>query len=794
VTNGSGRYYLEPVRLGAEPAGYWLGGGASGLGLTGEVTEGQLPALLEGRHPQSGVPLRARATRVRGWDLTATAAKSVSVLWALTDAETAAAVEAAERAAATAAIGYLETALDPDAGSSPLIAAGFFHRTSRSGDPHLHTHLVVANLAFRGGRWRALDSKALGAHASTAGLVYQCHLRWEMSRRLSLTWAAVGHGAAQVEEVPSVLLGAFSQRRAQVQAGMRAHGGRSPTAAQVAALDGRPPRSDDVSVAARRHQWEHRAGELGTSRIGVLPRDPVEGPPSLPEALDPTDLLFDLSSFSQKDVVAAVCSGATAGLPVQTVLDVARRYLASDKVRELEKAPVLRHGDVMRVGPRIIPVGTDQRRWVTAPSAAVERDLAECASRSGELLIVDLSSASQRNAAVGESARRWTSLGYRVLAAAGSEEIRRESEAASGVPFRPAGELLQSFCSLRHPPLVPTMVLVAGAEELGAQALLNLVRAAEVTGAPLALFGHAPPFPTADRYGGWRSLAHLGRQPNQILPGPVGLAEVMRTENLVMAADSDRLRDAMVQDWLGLPPGSVMAARRREDQADLNHRAQRALQGAGRLSGEPWPLDGLEIWDGDRILLRCGRAPGLTLWHRTGMQLEGPGAARLERNEIPPGAARQLAYAVTPYQALRLRAEKVLLLADAEAIGPVSHRRYLLARPEDMARQRLAWDPPEPVLALLGPPPPGWGRQEWDRAAAAVESYRQRWSISDEETGLGPPPGDALQKAQRKEVERALHSLRRLAREHARQLRPTPSTSHDIGRELGRSPGWGGMT
>jgi len=42
------------------------------------------------------------------------------------------------------------------------IVAAFEHRTSRAGDPQLHTHLVVPNL-LRGtdGSWSAVDSRAV---------------------------------------------------------------------------------------------------------------------------------------------------------------------------------------------------------------------------------------------------------------------------------------------------------------------------------------------------------------------------------------------------------------------------------------------------------------------------------------------------------------------------------------------------------------------------------------------------------------------------------------------------------
>lgn len=40
-------YYLDPD----EPAGRWWGSGRAGLGVDGEVTAGELRAVLEGVHP-----------------------------------------------------------------------------------------------------------------------------------------------------------------------------------------------------------------------------------------------------------------------------------------------------------------------------------------------------------------------------------------------------------------------------------------------------------------------------------------------------------------------------------------------------------------------------------------------------------------------------------------------------------------------------------------------------------------------------------------------------------------------
>ena len=98
-----------------------------------------------------------------------------------------------------------------------FIAAAFRHRSSRAGDPLLHTHVVVANATQAAdGRWTALDGRELYRHAKTAGFLYQSALRAELSRELGIHWQAVESGTADLAGVPRRVIEHFSQRRAEI--------------------------------------------------------------------------------------------------------------------------------------------------------------------------------------------------------------------------------------------------------------------------------------------------------------------------------------------------------------------------------------------------------------------------------------------------------------------------------------------------------------------------------------------------------------------------------------------------
>jgi conjugative relaxase-like TrwC/TraI family protein len=155
-----GEYLLSSVALGideyyagvGEAPGVWSGGWATDLAVEGMVEADQLRALIGGNHPASGAPLSAglRERSVKAVDLTFSAPKSVSLLWALGSEPVADVVMGAHRDAVEVALGFLEEhaatariqaeGIRRHVGTHGWVVAGFVHRTSREGDPQLHTH------------------------------------------------------------------------------------------------------------------------------------------------------------------------------------------------------------------------------------------------------------------------------------------------------------------------------------------------------------------------------------------------------------------------------------------------------------------------------------------------------------------------------------------------------------------------------------------------------------------------------------------------------------------------------
>lgn len=370
-------YYLR----GGTATGQWRGSGAAELGLEGTVSTEGLVRLFDGEHPGTGEQLgrRLRKDGVAAWDVTFSADKSVSLLWALGDQATRGQVLEAFEAATAAAFGYLEsvasstrgaakTPLVDDQGNSVLaddgtprfrvetwpiatsgyVAASFTEFTSRADDPQIHTHVVVAN-RVRGvdGVWRTIDGRLLFSHQLAAGYLHEAVLRRELTERLGVRWQPVRNGMADIEGFTGDQIEAFSRRRRQLEA-WREEQGLPDTAAarEVAVLATRSPKRDhplDKLVG----EWRQRALEVGLTPeriVGMMDRSrnvTPANPEALFERLASADgLTARASTFGRPEVVKEVAAALPEG-GTRPEIDA----LCDTFLRTREVVPLLTAGD-----------------------------------------------------------------------------------------------------------------------------------------------------------------------------------------------------------------------------------------------------------------------------------------------------------------------------------------------------------------------------------------------------------------------------------------------------------------
>ena len=182
-------------------------------------------AGMDPRRPDRHLGRRYDETSVRGFDVTCSAPKSVSVLFALGDADTRREVLAAHDAAVAALTGWIERHAHTRyriggevaiVDAEGIIAAAFRQHTSRALDPQLHTHLVIPNrVASPDGRWLALDARLIKHDQRSLSAIYHAGLRAELTDRLGVAWQAPEHGIAEIRDVPDDVLAEFSTRTAR---------------------------------------------------------------------------------------------------------------------------------------------------------------------------------------------------------------------------------------------------------------------------------------------------------------------------------------------------------------------------------------------------------------------------------------------------------------------------------------------------------------------------------------------------------------------------------------------------
>lgn len=288
AARGATTYYEGLARedyyeKGGEPPGRWMGWLADDMGLQGNVKDGQLKAMFEGYHPDTGEQLAKNAGEEHkaGWDLAFSAPKSVSTVWAVADESTRAEIQAAQDEAVKAALAFLEqhafSSRDRQGNTQAdkLLSVAYPHSTSREQDPQLHTHLLVANLAQRiDGSFCSIDFDT--RWKMSAGAVY----RAELASRMQTLGFQVERDADsfQIAGVPASLVEECSKRRQQIEAILEENGYSSAKAAEVAALASRTTK-EIIHRDELFKRWHEAALEHGFTPESVAQlRFPAQAP------------------------------------------------------------------------------------------------------------------------------------------------------------------------------------------------------------------------------------------------------------------------------------------------------------------------------------------------------------------------------------------------------------------------------------------------------------------------------------------------------------------------------------
>ena len=675
---GQAGYYERQVARGrddyysgrGEAPGEWTGRGAGALGLHGRVGAAQFNALMAGLDPSDpALGRRLRDSRgeprVVGFDLTFSAPKSVSVLFAVGDDHTAGQLVAAHEHAVRAALEYVEDeavrvrrgrgGASVEVGEG-VVAAAYRHRMSRALDPQLHTHVVCANVA-RGpdGRWTALDGRPFYEHAKTAGFLYQAHLRAEVRDRVGLVWGPVVKGAAELADMPAEVLGEFSRRRQEILEAAREAGVDDLASEQgkYVAVATRERKHYGVETHTWREEVRARAGEHGLDRDGItelLAGRPAHrrGQDELVEERDLGDRLAGsggltekANAFEARDALREYAAAASQGARVSELRARGARFAGRGDVLATV-AGGLTTQDLVAAERRLIAAaigrageGTavvDERvlgRALARVDRALSVEQAEAVgavARSGNGVdVIEALAGTGKTFAAGALRRVYEDAGRHVIGVAPTGRAVRELAEEAGVA---AWTLDRALLDLEGGDALPerTVVLLDEAGMAATRSTERLLGFAARAGAKVIAIGDSGQLASV-RAGGW--MREVGER-----VGAHRLTAVMRqrdpderralaelhdggAERYLRWAQQQRrvhahagagAQDAALEGWRRAvgehgPIQAVLIARDNATRASLNAAAREHLRGRGGL-GEDHAYGPVSVAVGDRVICR----------------------------------------------------------------------------------------------------------------------------------------------------------------------------------------------
>jgi conjugative relaxase-like TrwC/TraI family protein len=510
--------------------------------------------MFEGRDPTTGELLGRPHGRnaVPAFDVVLRPTKSVSILYGLGDPATGRAVLEAHHGGLAEAVAYLDEHLGARRGhggvqhvsGQGVLAVGFDHRTSREGDPLLHTHLVIAN-RIRGpdGRWTALDGRDLYRHRLAADAVYRATYQRELVRTLSVEWtAADGHGNRELQGIPEALVRRFSKRTSEIDTELErlAADGRerTPRLVKWAVHSTRKPKQHETPDTLY-GRWRAEAAERGvdadtlvrtvTGRTADRPQDRTVSTEVTGRLFDrlagPDGLTASASTFARPEVLVALGAGL-AGASRTELEELADRFLTERAVsvvadRALEERR-WSTPELLAVEQRLVTSATGRTGEQTAvashqavgealaahPTAgtdqqAMVRDL--CQGGQGVAVVVGRAGTG-KTFALGIARHAWQLDGYRLLAAAPTGIATMSLQGEGFEEVATCDRLLGDLDRGEEQLDARTVLVVDEAGMLGSRKLTRLLEHAHHAQAKVVLVGDDRQLAAIDAGGGFRAL------------------------------------------------------------------------------------------------------------------------------------------------------------------------------------------------------------------------------------------------------------------------------------------------
>lgn len=641
-------YYIKPGE-----AGQWIGNGATLLGLTGEVNIEDFGRTLLGID-QNGKELvqqsSGKSERRAGWDLTFSAPKSVSALWAAGDEKLRSQIQQAHEQAAMASIQWIQenggiSATRGKGGkikeNAKLVAAKFDHGTSREQDPQLHSHFFVMNLAQRADfSWGAIDSREFFKRKMAAGAIYRVSLSSAMQQ---LNFEITREKRVfKVEGIAEKLINKWSTRRKQILDKMAEHGSTTAKGAEKAALSTRKTK-EQVDQDQLVERWQEEAAEHGLTPETITELQQAEKEIQKIQTVDKIweELTEQVSTLGEHQLSAAIFERAQGTLSIdeaksflaefiknkETVIlrdhSGARRF-TSQTMLHLEQAMIDNAKNRKNEEHALKKTIVEMALAMPSTISDEQRKMVEHITADDGVSIVEGMAGTGKSFALRVANEAWLAEGYTVIGAAlagnAADGLEEGSNIKSGTLHKLIYDLEDGKIELdnRH------VLVIDEAGMIGSKMLKNLLDKADDAGAKVVLVGDSLQLQAIDAGAAFRGLSKaLGaakltniRRQNQkwhreavgwFSEGQAGKALKEFKERGLLKSGKTHFDTIhmLVQQWqkdrlANENTTSLIVTGTRADTAITNQHA-RLLMGA-ELMGDAVEINGNEFQQNDRVI------------------------------------------------------------------------------------------------------------------------------------------------------------------------------------------------